>query len=273
MSVTSSTSLPRRVLVTVRFAHQRCTRAAQFVSHCTAWTARLTSLKNAERNKIIGAHESCGKVSNYLRNSAVTTFHSQWPRQHGTMPVPDSATATADCDDGFRTGCFYRAARSNKSAINNGWRDWVWADSRAESTVTGAWMRIRWFWWRSSLKIQCNSNNGKQMLRKCRQTRELNIDLARKMISPSTFQVSRLKWPDKNQLAWKFPLARAKDQKFFFFAARRGAKIYIDWAEFKLMATSRPRSFAITSSSVQFDCSACERECLQPSRGNSVQSS
>lgn len=60
MSVTSSTSLPRRVLVTVRFAHQWCTRAAQFVSHCTAWTARLTSLKNTERNEIIGAHESRG---------------------------------------------------------------------------------------------------------------------------------------------------------------------------------------------------------------------
>lgn len=56
-------------------------------------------------------------VSNYLRNSAVTTFHSQWPHQLGTMPVPDSATATADCDDDFRTGCFYRAARANKSGL------------------------------------------------------------------------------------------------------------------------------------------------------------
>lgn len=162
MSVTSSTSLPRRVLVTVRFAHQWCTRAAQFVSHCTAWTARLTSLKKYQNETKLLERTSRAEVSNYLRNSAVTTFHSQWPRQHGTMPVPDSATVTADCDDGFRTGCFYRAARSNKSGLI---MDCAIEFGRAQGLSLqrlAVEYKFRWFWWRSSLKMQCNSNNGKQ---------------------------------------------------------------------------------------------------------------
>lgn len=49
------------------------------------------------------------RENKYLRNSVVTTFHSQRLRQHGTMPALDLAIVIVDCDDDCRADYFDRA--------------------------------------------------------------------------------------------------------------------------------------------------------------------
>lgn len=89
MTVTSTTGLPWWVLVAVRFTHQWRTRTAQFVSHCAAWTARLTSLNKVKVRDVIDWAEVC--------LPEVLCCH------HIPLPTPTSARDRAcplfsDCD-------------------------------------------------------------------------------------------------------------------------------------------------------------------------------
>lgn len=53
----------------------------------------------------------------YLRYSAVTTFHSQRQRQHGTEPALYLAIVIVDCDDDCRADYSGRAAKAIKETL------------------------------------------------------------------------------------------------------------------------------------------------------------